>query len=202
MSRNILRRMIVLSACLAVMMGTVSAHAETRPDQILKSLWGDVQRLSHEPNPSLRAEQVRSLLRSHYDFESFYATALQDYWPQWSEAQRKDFSGRFEGVFLDSLVRKLTRLPQGGVEMTFESQRISGDHAEVRLKGVKGTKHVGFQVFFMKRDGEWKICDVDIAGALLSRNYRGQFNHILRTQSYDALLAKLDQKKESTGGNL
>ncbi len=174
-------------------------HAETKPMEIISGLWTETKTLSQELDPSHREESVKNSLRAHYDFESFYQSALQDYWPQWTPEQKKAFSGRFETVFLNSLVHKLSRIPRGDVSLTLESQKRTSDRAELKFRGAKADKHVGFRVFFVRNADAWKINDVEVAGALLSRNYRGQFNHILRTQGFDALLAKLDQQIKPKG---
>lgn len=178
---------------------TGPAHAEAKPMEIISGLWAETKTLSQEIDPAQREESVKNSLRAHYDFESFYQSALQDHWPQWTLEQKKSFSGRFETVFLNSLVRKLSRVPRGDVSLTLESQKRTTNQAELKFRGAKAGKRVGFRVFFVRNAAAWKINDVEVAGALLSRNYRGQFNHILRTQGFDALLAKLDQQIKPKG---
>jgi len=46
-----------------------------------------------------------------------------------------------------------------------------------------------------RKNGRWVIYDVNIEGVSLIANYRTQFNRVIRTESYDALVARLRSKE-------
>ena len=51
----------------------------------------------------------------------------------------------------------------------------------------------------LNRSGEWLVYDIVIDGVSLVRNYRGQFEKIIRDSSYQGLLERLRQRvKEFT----
>jgi phospholipid transport system substrate-binding protein len=47
------------------------------------------------------------------------------------------------------------------------------------------------------KDGRWRVYDVIIEGVSLVSNYRTQFNKIVQTESYDALVQKLKARSAS-----
>jgi phospholipid transport system substrate-binding protein len=46
-----------------------------------------------------------------------------------------------------------------------------------------------------RKDGRWLAYDVVIEGVSLVANYRSQFNKIVRTESYQALVRRLQAKE-------
>ena len=49
----------------------------------------------------------------------------------------------------------------------------------------------------MRESDQWRVYDVMIEGVSLISNYRTQFNKIIRTSSYDDLIAKMRAKEFS-----
>ena len=48
-----------------------------------------------------------------------------------------------------------------------------------------------------KHRNEWKIYDIEIEGVSIIRSYRAQFYHILKTETVDDLLVKLEKSVNS-----
>lgn len=191
-----MRRIVIIplfSFLISFSLGTASASSSPGPVSVIQDLWKEIQ-ASAGSDPSSREDFIKVALERHFDFEGLYGKALQDHWPSWTESQKEEFGGRFRRVFLKNLARKIRRLPASGGELTSTGLTFTGPRAKGAFKGRKGEKEIGFKVFFVRRDGDWKICDVEVEGALLSRNYRAQFNRILRNENFGGLLARLDNK--------
>jgi phospholipid transport system substrate-binding protein len=185
----------ILIGVIFILLSSETLHAGTPVDTI-QGLWKEIQSYLNDVSVS-REEFIKSALRRHYDFDTFYETALQDHWPSWSDSQKRDFAARFENLFLQSLTKKITRLPKSGAELLAAPATLTGARAVVSFTGKKGEKQAQFKVFFTQKDSEWKIYDVEVEGVLLSRNYRGQFNRILRNENYSGLITRLDRKLSS-----
>lgn len=166
------------------------------PQNVVFQIWKTLAATPAEARKSI----VSPLLKANYDFPAFYQIALQDHWQRLSDAERESFSSRFETVFLRNLSDKMGKLPALGGELTAEETHIDGNQAQVRFFGKKGQKSAHFRIFFTEHGGGWKICDVEVEGILLSRNYRAQFNRIIRNENFDGLLARLDQKNKERMG--
>ena len=120
--------------------------------------------------------------------------SLQDYWFSWSEEQKNNFSSRFEPLFLNNLASRVRNITTEGVRFTVGKIQYFGKHALMDLTVQKEDRVVALKINFTQHSNQWKICDVTVDGALLSRHYRAQFNQILRKEGYATLIAKLDSK--------
>jgi ABC-type transporter MlaC component len=183
----------------------VSGYGLTKatPTQVIRGLWEEIQKLDATKDSS-RDALMQTAVGSLFDFDAFYQTALQDHWGAWTEIQKKDFASKFKILFLKDLSHKIKRawLPSQGGQIITGNLFVKGGRAEQSFVGKKGTDEIHFKVFFLSQENTWKIYDVEIEGALLSRNYRGQFNKILRLENFAGLIARFDKKLVSQGGAL
>lgn len=152
------------------------------------------------PDEASREAFVRQSLQSHFDFAAFYEAASQDFWDTWTADQKREFAARFETLFLRSLAEKFQRAFSPAVGLTAGNTEISGDRAVQSFRATKGDHRVSFTVHLIKRDQSWKIYDVEFEEILLSRNYRAQFNRVLRNEGFTGLIARFDSKLTETGG--
>ena len=190
---------IALAVIFIVPFHAAVSYAAEDPQTLLENLWKQIQQVVSEKNSYSSTDMIEEALARHYDFDTFYEKALADHWPSWTDMQKSEFDARFRKIFLTTLARKIGKVPTNDVSLAFEHQAEAKDRAVLHAVGEKGEKEVRFKTFFINRKGVWKIYDVEIEGALLSRNYRGQFNRILRRENYSGLLAKLDKKLQKQG---
>ena len=152
------------------------------------------------PQDSERETFVRQQLQGHFDFEAFYEVASQDFWHTWSDEQKKNFASRFETLFLKSLAGKFQKAFSPSISLGPRPAEISGQRARQTFKVTKGDQSVSFTVHLIRRESGWKIYDVEFEEILVSRNYRAQFNRILRNEGYPGLIARFDAKLSELGG--
>jgi ABC-type transporter MlaC component len=184
----------ILLCCSLLLCSTVTPAYAVGPEDVLQDLWARLQKQSAAHQDLNNHQFIQTAVKSHYDFQGFYEKALADHWGDWSTAQRLEFSGLFERMLLNRIATQLgPRAIQG---LTWKVTRSLQAGSEQILSAVsrRGTKEVAFRVFFTKRGQEWKIFDLEIAEALLSRNYRGHFNKIIRRDGYEVLIARIKQK--------
>ena len=72
---------------------------------------------------------------------------------------------------------------------------VDGDQAVVRTRIItkQGTE-IPVDYRMGLRDARWQVYDVVIEGVSLISNYRMQFNKVITTESYDALVERLRTK--------
>ena len=59
---------------------------------------------------------------------------------------------------------------------------------------TKKQQEVPIDYCMLRRGNRWLVYDVAVEGVSLVSNYRGQFNDIIRTASYPALVRKMEAK--------
>jgi phospholipid transport system substrate-binding protein len=71
------------------------------------------------------------------------------------------------------------------------SERIEGTYAEVRteLRSRKVAIPMDYRLFL--KDGRWYAYDIVVDGVSLVKNYRSQFDKIIRSDSYNQLVTRL-----------
>ena len=86
--------------------------------------------------------------------------------------------------------------PAFNSEMTFRGETVNGDHAVVRttlLLSKGGDMSLDYLMHLV--EGRWQVYDLNIEGISLVANYRSQFNKIIRTSSYEALVTTLRSRQ-------
>jgi phospholipid transport system substrate-binding protein len=81
-------------------------------------------------------------------------------------------------------------------EMTFQDDVVDRNQAVVRttlLLGKGSEMSLDYRMHH-PRD-RWQVYDISIDGTSLVANYRSQFNKIVRTESYEGLVARLKSRE-------
>jgi phospholipid transport system substrate-binding protein len=128
-----------------------------------------------------------------FDFSETAKRALGQHWAQRTPAEREEFVRLFTDLFKRTYVSKVD---QFNSEMTFRSETVEEDHAVVRttlLLGKGGEVSLDY-LMHHPRD-RWQVYDLNIDGVSLVANYRAQFNKIIRTSSYEALVTTLRSRQ-------
>ena len=92
-------------------------------------------------------------------------------------------------------------MDQYNSEMTFRGDTVDGDQAVVRTTLLlnKGAEMALDYRMHHPRD-RWQVYDLNIDGISLVANYRAQFNKIVRTASYEALVTALKSRQAEFSG--
>ena len=181
----------VLSAIAAVLTLATIAVAAAPTDE-LKTRIDRVLTLLDEPGD--RRADIRKVAEEIFDFDEMSRRALGPHWNGRTPAERREFVTLFE----DLLERTyLTRVESGrGGRVQYTGEVIDGDEATVRTR-IEPPQRAEIPVDYRmhRRDGRWQIYDVNIEGVSLINNYRSQFNAVIQSSSYAALVERLRSKE-------
>lgn len=126
--------------------------------------------------------------------------ALGPHWKSRTPAERREFVT----LFTDLLERTyLTRIESGrGGSVVYTGEVIDGDEATVRTR-IETPQRTEVPVDYRmhRTDGRWQIYDVSIEGVSLINNYRSQFNTVIQSSSYAALVERLRSKEPDAAGS-
>jgi len=191
-------------AALALVAFAQGAWAATATEQ-LKSAIDRV--LATVDNPALkgngkiveRRAAVRKIANEIFDFTEIARRALGRYWPPLSEAQHIEFVGLFEDLLERSYLSKIELY--GGEKIVYGGERLDGDVATVGTKILtKNGTEVPVDYHLFKHGDRWMIYDINVEGVSLVSNYRTQFNKIIQTNGYSALVEKMKSKRTQFAG--
>ena len=78
--------------------------------------------------------------------------------------------------------------------MAYLSERIEGSYAEVRTELRSSKVEIPMDYRLHLKDGTWHAYDIVADGVSLVKNYRSQFDKIIRTSSYQDLIRRLRER--------
>jgi len=146
-----------------------------------------------------KVEERRAMLRravtERFDFEEMSKRTLAIHWQKRTAEERKEFVSLFSDLLERSYVNKIESYTDEKVNYTQEN--IEGEYALVKTVIVtKKNIEVPIDYKLIRKSTQWKAYDVVIEGVSLVNNYRGQFNKVIRSQSYEELVTRLRNKQE------
>ena len=162
------------------------------PVQVAQFFFGELVSLSTIPDLNKREEKVGSLVQDHFAFYPFYKKALLDHWDGWTDSQRREFDHLFQRRFKDHLARHLDRVDRLARQKARYEVRPDGHgRVVVAAKGRVDGDEVTIRIYLVRAAKGWQVYDLDVAGALLSRNYRGRFDYLIQEGGYEGLVEEL-----------
>src|SRR2546427_10507999 len=193
------RACLLLASALALVRLTgQGATAGPPTDQLRESIDRALKALA---DPGLRkatrTRERRAALRGSaneaFDFEEITKRALARHWHGRTPAEQKEFVQLFADLMERSYVSKLELY--AGEKIRYTGESVEGEQATVRTKIVtkQGTE-VPVDYRMHRRGDRWLVYDVVIEGISLVANYRSQFNAIIQTSTYQALVARMKTK--------
>jgi phospholipid transport system substrate-binding protein len=195
------RARVVLA--LALLLAAPAAAAEP-PTQTLKRLNDKITRLlARKTKPGTPADkkvrdEVKKLVNSLLDYEELAKLSLGKHWKERSEKQRAEFVALLRDLIERNYVKQLRG--NLGYKLEYGKETVNGDEAEVKttITVTKNSRPTRIQIDYKLRrqDGRWMVYDVITDEVSIVKNYRSQFNRIIKKESYDALVKKMRRKLE------
>jgi phospholipid transport system substrate-binding protein len=128
-----------------------------------------------------------------FDFAEAARRSLGPYWAQRTPAEREDFVGLFTALVQRTYLSKLDRYSS---QTTFRGDSMDGDHAIARTTlAVDGGSAMALDYLMHRPKERWQVYDLNIDGISVVANYRAQFNKIIRSSSYRALVTTLKARQ-------
>ncbi|OLC15502.1 MAG: hypothetical protein AUH29_07760 [Candidatus Rokubacteria bacterium 13_1_40CM_69_27] len=195
---NLRPALVIASLMLAVSLAG-NVWAGTPADQIRLQIDRVVQVLADPDLKTVGRERdrqaaVRRIAEEVFDLGEMTRRTLGPHWQRRTEAERAEVVT----LFGDLLERTyFTRIAgYSGEKITVLGDSTDGDRATVRTRIVtqQGTE-IPVDYRMLRRGDRWMIYDVSIEGVSLVANYRAQFDKIIQTSSYQALVDKLRSKR-------
>jgi phospholipid transport system substrate-binding protein len=140
-----------------------------------------------------RSAAVNKVADEIFDFGETAKRALGPHWAQRTPAERDEFVRLFTELVQQTYLSKVN---QYNSEMTFQGDEVDGNQAVVRTTLLLGKGSQMALDYRMHRPRDrWQVYDLSIDGISLVASYRSQFNKIVRTDSYEGLVARLKTRQ-------
>lgn len=173
--------------------GVTASHAVAgEPTDALKQRVDRVLQLLSQPGDHRR--EIRGLAEEIFDFEEMSRRALGPHWNARTPEERR----QFVSLFADVLERAyIGRIESGrGGTVLYAGDSVDGDEATVRTRILTPQRtEIPVDYRMHRKNGRWLVYDVNIEGISLVNNYRSQFNTVIQSSSYSALVERLRSKE-------
>lgn len=196
---------IVLTLLLTALSGQASALAES-PMKMLRRTNKQLNALLRKQSaqrPKGTGDQIdgeiKRTINRFLDFGELARLALAKHWDARSPAERKEFTNILRELIERNYVKQLRSHIDYRID--YRGEKVEGDTAHVdtavQVKGERRMEEVEIAYDMRKTKDGWMVFDVITDGVSIVRNYRSQFNRIIKKQSYDALVKKMRRKVET-----
>ena len=146
--------------------------------------------MAGDKNVLRRQAAVLAAAGTVFDFGEMAKRALGQHWAARTSAERTQFIALFTDLIQHSYINKVDQ--HSGAKVTFTNETIDGDLAAVRTAiPLNNGKEMPLEYRMHNAAGRWQVYDLSLDGISLVSNYRAQFNKIIRIDSYETLVTKL-----------
>lgn len=191
---------IVLMAT-GLLLLAVPCQAAVKPTEAVKGTIDEVIRLlqdkdlKKEDRKDERRQKLEKVIAERFDYDEMAKRSLGAQWGKLNDEQRKEFVELFKAMLSRTYAGKIESYQGEPIDYVGERLRDDG-YAEVKTKVVQGKAVIPLDYRLMNKNSDWRVYDVIIDGISLVNNYRGQFTKIIRDESYDGLVKRLQQKSD------
>ena len=183
-------------------LSAIGIAAAGEPTNVIRQTTEQVLKILEDPKlqgPEKRAErqaQLHAISDQAFDWPEMARRALATHWRGLTPQQQQEFVGLFRDLVEGTYMNRLETATQEKQDIQYVGEQVDGSRAAVKTVVVtKRNQQVPMEYRLQKEDGRWKIYDVLVEGISLVNNYRSQFNQIISSSSYDALVQKMKAKQ-------
>ncbi len=139
-------------------------------------------------------QKLRLILERLFDFHEFSRRVLASNWKNFTPSQRETFIEVFT-EFLGKFYMGKLQEKYKDERLIFESQEFkTPTRALVHIRVVWKGQKIPIDLLMIKRKGQWRVYDIQFLGVSAVRNYRAQFNSLLRKETPDQVIERMRQR--------
>lgn len=184
-----------------------SSQPAESPTEVVRATLTEVFRILEDPklkDPAKlmpRRRLLEQVIGERFDYAEMSKRALAANWTPLTNDQRAEFVELFKAFLSDRYAGKIEGY--SGERTEYLSERQEGAYAEVRTRLVSSKTEIPMDYRMINKAGRWYAYDIIADGVSLVKNYRSQFDKIIRSDSYDELVKRLrsrtvaEEKKEA-----
>jgi len=182
--------MLLFATCSAPGAGAGAPTDQLRGgiDQVFKILRDP--EMAGDKNAIQRRAAILTAANAIFDFREMAKRSLGQHWTARTPVERTQFVALFTDLIQHSYIAKVDQ--HGGAKMVYKGETLEGDLAAVKtVIPLSNGSEMPLEYRMHNAAGRWQVYDLSLDGISLVSNYRAQFNKIIRIDSYETLVTKL-----------
>ena len=165
----------------------------TSIDRVMKVL--NDPELKRPAKAQERRAAIRRLAGDMFDFEEFARRSLGRHWEARTATEREEFVRLFRDLIERVFTGKLDLYNGEKVVVVSDAiDGVRGDEATVKTQVGASQGAIPVDFWMVHRGDSWRACDIVIGGVSLVRNYRAQFDKVIKRTSYAQLVKQVREK--------
>ncbi len=157
-----------------------------------------------QTNPQLQGQEfrnerrmaIRKTISQNFYFDSMTRDALGAHWEKLNEAERAEFKGLFQDLFLESYTKLVLDFLKKET-ILYNREEPGQGRALVKTTIARVNEEIPVDYSLMWVQGRWLVGDVTIDGVSILRNYRQSFARVIQRESYKSLLQKMRLQQQA-----
>ena len=177
---------------------SMPTYAATGPTVAVKETIDEVIRLVTDEelkkaeNLSNRRTLLQGAIGQHFSFSEMAKRSLAAHWKGLSEREHHEFVLLFKALLTKAYAKKIESYSDQ--EFQYNKERLKNSFAEVQTKIISGQSEFPLDYRMIQKNDTWYVYDVVVNGVSMVKNYRSQFDRIIRRSSYENLVVTLREK--------
>lgn len=172
-------------------LASVTTQVKGVVDQVVKII-SDPE-LKKPSNENKRRAALKKTIGTVFAHDEMARRSLGSHWKGRTPAEQREFTALFATLLENSYAGKIEAYENERI--VYGKEIVDGDYAEVKSRIVTAKRdEYTLDYRMIKVGNRWVVYDVVIEGVSLVSNYRTQFNKIILSQGYGALVKKLKDK--------
>ena len=139
-----------------------------------------------------RRRMLEEVIAAHFDYTEMSKRTLGAHWAPLTASEQAEFVELFKSFLSDRYAEKIEGY--SGEKVAYLSERIEGNYAEVRTELRSSKVEIPMDYRLHMKGGTWHAYDIIADGISLVKNYRSQFDKIIRSDSYQELVRRLRER--------
>jgi phospholipid transport system substrate-binding protein len=201
--RSVTRRWTMLLLC-TIWVSAVGLATAGEPMDLVRRTSDQVIKILEDPalqGPAKQAERqarLRKIADQAFDWKDMARWALAVHWRDRTPQQQQEFVQLFRDLVERIYMQRIESAIQEKREIQYVGEEVDGSRAVVKTNVVtRRNQQVPIGYRLHKAEGRWQIYDVLAEGISLVNNDRSQFNRIISSASYNALVDKMRARQDS-----
>lgn len=188
-------------ACVILLCLQVGAQANAGPSEQLKPTLDKLVAILTDPNLKGdakkidRRRKIMSTIKERFDFGEMSKRVLGSTWRKIDDRQKVYFTELMTKLIENNYVGQLENY--SGQKVEFVGERIKKNRAQVSTLIENNGAKLPVHYIMSKDNANWMVYDINIEGVSLVRNYRAEFNSILKREEFEGLVSVLEKKNKS-----
>ena len=186
---------VVGLVALAALPLSLALGDQESPTKVVRATINEVIRILEDPELKGPAKLIprrrilEQVISARFDYTEMSRRALAAHWRPLTAAEQTEFVELFKSFLSDRYAEKIEGY--AGEQVSYLSERIEGTYAEVRTELHSSKVEIPMDYRLFLKGGRWHAYDIVVDGVSLVKNYRSQFDKIIRADSYQELVRRL-----------